>query len=295
MKKIIFFALALCASITASAQENSSKQMYIHMKSGEVMKIACDDIDSLTFNDSEKPQELGFNIEVTDVKGTSIAYTITPTDEEANYFFDMLYRDKYETEKANYGGSIFGFDKAYYEWIASMYGETWYDFMLKFMSQGTQNIKIDPYDNTLRWNREYVIYCYGINEDGTQSTPTTEKVVKTAEPIPSDNVITVEISDITSTGININTKTTNDDQYFMTAQEKSKVDLFEDDDELAYSLLTQLMYSTFVFKNGDFSGSDGYNNLKADTDYVLVVFGYDDDYGPSTAYQKIEFHTLPNE
>lgn len=293
-KKMMALALATCFAAAVSAQEETSRYMNIHLKSGEVQNVALSEIDSLTFGDAVEQNTVTFDLELIENNCTYVTYKITPSDKDVTYFQTMLMKEKYDTEKESHGGNIWGFDKAWYEWIAEIYNSgEWYDYMKQYSDKGDIVVETDPYDNLMRWGTDYVLYCYAIDDEGNQISAVKELEFKTGTSAPSDNVITVELSNITQKSVDLNITTTNDDQYFVTAQKKSSVDNFENDDELVWSMMEQLYSSPMYFKNGNFTGNEGFSYLTPDTDYVLLVFGFDE--SPTTSVQKIPFHTLPKE
>ncbi len=284
--KSIFAALLFAASATSAMAQS---QMTLHLKSGETQSFSTNDIDSITFDNNEQ----AFDISIGQIENGSVTYTINPkSDKVTTYFQDILSKNKFDAESAKpeNGGSIMGFDKAWFEWMASLYGTTWLDEMKLNLKEGEYTTTTDPGSIYLRWNTDYVVYCYGFNADGTATTDVETKVFKTPAPVPSTNEISAKIDKVTSNSFVATVTTTNDDPYFITAQSKENVDKFDNDDDLAYSLVSYNYDSPTFWQSGSLTTNEAdFAYLQSDTDYVLIIFGFKD--GPTTAIQKIPFHT----
>lgn len=241
---------------------------------------------------ADKP--LAFNIEISGQANEAITYTVTPTDPAVStWFSDILSKEKFDTEVANpeNGGSIKGFDKAWFTWMAGVMGSpSWTDELAYYLKTGTQEITTKPSEKFLRWNTDYVVYCYGVNKDGTYTSDVVKKTFKTAKPVPSTNKISAKIKSIEANSFVAAVTTSNDDPYFITAQRKDNVDTFKSDDDLVYSLVSQNYSSPVFWQQGSIeTDPESFSYLDPDTDYYLIIFGYNN--GPTTSVQKIAFHT----
>lgn len=248
------------------------------------------------FNTAEEAST--FTCEQAYVDSEYAEYTVTPSNPDMYWYCTYLDKNKYETEKENAGGSIFGYDIAWWEFIGSMYGETWQQQIKYDVNKGTYTEGCNM--DFMRWNTPHVFYYYGIDYDGNVLTDIYVEEFTTLAPTPSDNVITATIEKVYPTGVDLSFTTTNDDQYFFVFQPKSAVDAVdlstpEAKDQYIYDLML-LYYNYFrFFQVGDFSisfANDTYyhfSDAMIDTDMCLIVFGYDG--GPTTEMQIIDFHT----
>ena len=263
--------------------------MTVHLKDGGEQSFSTSDIDSITFDKDER----AFDISIGQISDGSVTYTISPkSDKVTTYFQDIHSKEKFDTESAKpeNGGSIMGFDKAWFEWLASMYGTTWLDEIKPYLKEGEYTTTTDPGAIYLRWNTDYVVYCYGFDADGTATSEVETKVFKTPSPVPSTNEISAKIDKVSSNSFVATVTTTNNDPYFITAQSKENVDKFSNDDDLAYSLVSYSYNSPSFWQSGSIITNEAdFAYLRPDTDYVLIIFGFKD--GPTTAVQKIPFHT----
>lgn len=291
MRRKIFAAIIILLAMTTEV----IAQDYIYMVKGKevVQKISTSDFDRIYFNlpdsISEGPEKLDApKLSLNSLGSMSLLYTVTPPTDDVKYYTDYLPKEKYDSEVANYG-DISGFDKDYYQWLADMYYITWFELMSDFLKSGTTQRSSDD-GEVMRWNTPYVVYAYCLDDKGNLVTDIAELNITTPSPEPSDNVINAEITNIGSNDISVSVTTTNNDQWFMTAQRKSLVDQFSNDDDLLFSLMQSFYNSPTMFYDGNLTSDDQFTgSLRPDTDYVLLIVGFDE--GPTTELQKIEFHT----
>ncbi len=127
-------------------------------------------------------------------------------------------------------------------------------------------------------NTEYVVVTFGIARDTKE--PTTLPAydfVTTATPEPSDNIITIECSDVESNSVTLKTTATNpEDPYYLTVVPADKVE-GKTDEEIYNAIVGpygQMFSATVYFQYG---GLDEYPliDLYADTKYYAVAFVYE--------------------
>lgn len=183
------------------------------------MKVKCD---------VEVIASVTFEVTLNKIFAVNANFTIKPSSNEITYAVGCLTKTKYEQEKAK-GDSkdpplgIFGYDKTWYEFVASTLpeGTTWQQAADThgYYKEGdyTTNVLGGEYINMqdLKPETPCIIYWYRINRDSDK--PTSEIFTKeftTLAHKPSENQITGKIEEIYKNGIKVNMTTTNNDKYF---------------------------------------------------------------------------------
>lgn len=225
-----------------------------------------------------------FDVTVNNVTCNNIGVRITPKDMNMYYSWDIYTKARYEDIIDQYG-DLNGFDHAWWNFVATQYNVSWEEAMHGGLVQGeTVRSQSDWY----LWDTDYVVAVYGIDyNDGSALTPTTVKEVRTLAPTPSDNVITVELGDVYRDGVDVKVTTTNNDTYFVGAERADYINYYTSNEELLRAWFSDVYDNPTLQHSGD----DEFKKTvkKADTDYYLIVVGYDG--GPTTEVQLIPFHT----
>lgn len=115
-----------------------------------------------------------FKVEITDVTATSFAFTITPSDPEMTYLFDVRASediDGYDDD------TIFAEDMAYLTALASEYGLSLSEALGMLAKKGEASDKIEK----LTPKSDYVLYVYGISAQNKRATKLTRVSVTTLE------------------------------------------------------------------------------------------------------------------
>lgn len=233
-------------------------------------------------------KQADFRIEMDGIGKMWAKYTITPPDEEMNWVYSILTKERYDTEAA--GSGILAFDQTGWQQEANEQQlPSWINALSKDLQKGPLACQEKQF--SLRPGTEYTIYCYGRTADGDATTTITQKTFTTLIPTPSDNKITVLVDATYTDGVEATVTTTNNDPYYILIQPKSiELLLPEGVDKLTCSLIN--LFEEAPIHSGDrkFRKED-FQELEADSDYYLIVFGYDE--GASTELQMIPFRTQP--
>ena len=234
-----------------------------------------------------------FQINITELTSGHMTLDIVPLDKNITYTYTLLPKAKYD-EAVNYNGDIFMYDVAWWEFMAENYGESdWRNIMKKLLVTGDRQYISDEEYGFMDWDTDHIFYCYGINEKGDVTTPLYTKEFRTPKPTPSDNEIKVEIVETLSNGCNVKVTTSNNDEYVVTAQRQDFIDYWEAEGTETDMLKT--LYADLHINEPEcgykHAGSDEFmvKAQKANTDYVLIVFGTNE--GPTTPVQYIKFRT----
>ena len=147
----------------------------------------------------------------------------------------------------------------------------------------------EKYDKTseLKANTLYYVIAFALDDEGLLCSNITYQSFHTEEATMSENVITIDISEIGSTTAVANFRTTNDDPYVQIARPKREFQGFGSDEEIMDYLLKTWYMET---KHGDYERH--LEMMEPDTEYLAVAFGYAG-YTYNTELFKKGFKTLP--
>ena len=166
--------------------------------------------------------------------------------------------------------------------------DTWQKYMQLYQQSGTQTINVNEYYN-LRWGTEYVVYAFGMNDEGYQTTNVVVAEFATTSPEASSNNLSVVIDGVTESSVAFTVTASNDDPYFVSIQDKRYVERFGDGKEESFEdMIWDLTFSktddqiaSYIF-NGTQELTNASINKSVDTfhEYVILVWGFND--GPTT-------------
>ena len=243
-------------------------------------------------NNGPKPA-LTFTIQLSNITSSSVYMAVTPSNNTDTYFFDVVPQyvmAHYDTPEA--------FATDYVSQLISLYEE--YDLVFAdALSKGADAWQYEQ--GNLEINTEYYAIAFGVTPEGTITTKVTMESFKTLEPTPaapSDNVLTVDVSQITATGALISVETTNNDTYYFDVIEKSAIDEYGSplDFALEYIVRVKNTYEAYGYTLADAlsSGPDSYlyDYLSPNCEYCAIAFGVTADCCINTSVVTVPFKTL---
>lgn len=241
------------------------------------------------------------DIEVTEVGNLSCSYSITPSDPSLRYYSLLrIQSGEYSVDGMTQYGSeeqnCFHFAIDWWQFCADLYGMTWIDFMNEV---GLTSGKTTEHEEGLKPGSEYCIVAFAMNEDGTLASPVEIKKFETSVPQQSDITFEVTVDDINSVEAIFTVVPSNNDKYFVNVQRASYVDWFIENDcveeEMVPSItgaMTPDLYPEAYCQGTVTRSSDDFlPSLRKDTDYYVIVFGYDE--GLTSGVSLTKFHSLP--
>lgn len=214
--------------------------------------------------------------------------TITPSHDGVAYYYDMTTPEILrEFDEDN--------DKAIAKWLEARvteyieYGDfasrqAFYEY---FTYRNQRNGVFEGLVNT-----DYIFFAFKWNENCEIVGDISYAYHSTGDIIPSDNVITTTVTDITQSTFYVDAKTTNLDPYFLYAEPSSYLEGISTDDEY-FHYFYDWMDSFYIWNyisEGDMGGT--FYEMKPDTEYTLVTFGYMSG-ARTTAVGTQTFRTLP--
>lgn len=155
------------------------------------------------------------------------------------------------------------------------------------MKTGTQTTTFDK----LKAGTPYIVYAFGLTTQGKATSSLYKESFTTVAQSPSDNEITISATGITAGGVTAVTSVTNDDPYVFLLREAAEFGDMTDADILAKILES----STGEELAGmTFAGSKTFprSDLKPDTDYLALAFGYESGVA-TTTLTTARFFTMP--
>ena len=217
------------------------------------------------------------------------------SDENLEYIFDIMEKSKWEQLYAENPESIVaariaGWEKDVDDGLeANPTMDTWQKYMAIYQHSYNQTVNASEYYN-MYWATDYVMYAFGMNDEGFQTTKVATVEFTTATPTPSSNTFTIEIGELTASTVAFNVTAANNDPYFLTIQDKRYVERFlganatETWEDMIWDLTfvkTDEQIQDYIF-SGSLSLTNADINKNVDTlhEYQVVIWGFNE--GPTT-------------
>ena len=215
------------------------------------------------------PITFDFEINETDA---IMEVTVTPSHDGVDYYWNMTTPESLAEYDANP-------HKAVEKWLESRiedllsYGD-YSDRDEFFNDNTTKNQSTSTYEGIV--HTDYIFYAFKWDKECKVIGDIAFKEHKTGDVTPSTNQVTVEVSNITQSSFHVETKTTNDDPYFLIAEPVADMAGVNMEDENAVFHYFYDWLGTFYIwdyiSNGNMGGD--FKELKPDTEYYVVTFGY---------------------
>lgn len=259
-----------------------------------------------------------FDIEVSDIKGMSARVTITPPENDMRYFFWLYTMDSYERYQHCNDYELLIYDYSFWLYISQLYNYSLEEVITMDTMKGEVSLSTDNILYIAEWDTEYLVWAYGVNTDGTATTPITRKVFKTLTPEPS--TMTFEVPNIETEWYEQTTAegllrgwvakatirpSAKSEKYFVTITNKDWYDWYftsdndgrSDDDYIAHQILINTSKTSAevisMCKSGDFVYDCFVEReilLKPDREYAVFIFGMDEN-GATTELNVFPFTT----
>ena len=195
--------------------------------------------------------------------------SITPSHEGVAYFNNLITREDFEL----YGGDI---NKAADAVIAKIIEDyaAW-DYSLAETFEYNTDYLATEYEFDAMANTEYVAFAFKWNEKCERLSEVSYKWFEIGDIAPSENVITMEISNVTQSTFDIVTTTTNLDPYVIFPIHAQEIAKMRSDDAIFKHILSTYGTSGLAYYicEGDVAGT--FSGLDAGTEYAVLAFGYE--------------------
>lgn len=251
--------------------------------------------DTITTGDFEMHETMALELVEGSVTWRNAYVKVTPSDENMEYIFDIMEKSKWvERYGDNPDGivadRIAGWEQDVLDGMESNPTmDTWQKYMAIYQHSYPRTINASEYYN-MYWSTEYVMYAFGMNDDGFQTTPVAVVEFATTTPETSNNTFTIEIGELTDSTVAFSVTTTNNDPYFLTIQDKRYVDRFIGDnatetwEDMIWDLTfvkTDEQIQDYIFAGSQsLTNADINKNVDTLHEYQVVIWGFNE--GPTT-------------
>ena len=195
---------------------------------------------------------------------------ITPSHEGVAYYNNLITYEDFETL---YGKDI---NVAADAVIADMIEDyaAW-DYTIAETFEYNTDYLATAYEFEGMANTKYIAFAFKWNEQCERLSEVSFEEFEIGAIEPSDNKLSMEISDVTQSTFYVKVETTNNDPYAIFAIPTKEIGKMRDDTEIFNYILsnygTSYLYN-YIF-NGNIEGT--FSGMEADTEYAVLLFGYE--------------------
>lgn len=179
--------VALSSLFAIPTQAQTERTMLIHLKDQTVQKVDVSQIDSISFE--EKQASSAFQISVDNIHPLYASYSILPLTNPGETYNTMIVEkavyDQYKND-----AEVIADDLKFYQDMADGYQVSLSEILQTMLVSGEWS----DFHVGLLPNTEYVVWAYGMNYEGKQTTPLTKYVFKTAEGTKVPNKIKIQVN-----------------------------------------------------------------------------------------------------
>ena len=241
-----------------------------------------------------------FVIEVKSVTDTSVEFTITPEDEEMTYIAMMTtkeYFDEFEDDEAYINDDLSWLDNAAYEAGVDL-SEYLEDVLKKGAISDTQDM-LDP-------ETEYVIYAFGLSNNGIVTTSLYKQTFTTLSTELTELNFEIEVTDVGYDTATITVTPDNDKAfYFVNVFSLEDYQNYGGDESAFAAHINKLRNYYYglgatadqMVANLGYVGAKSLSveDLKAGTKYMAYAIGIDERFVANSVATVVEFETIAAE
>lgn len=255
-----------------------------------------------------------FDITVSNITGLGAQVMVAPKAGVESYYYWIEDMSEYNTLFEDSDNLLMQNDFAFWQFFASLYeGTDWKEIMRQDLKSGTVEESSDNLYNVMMWNTEYMVYAYGLDNDGNVTTQMTKEVFKTLAPEKEELTFDIEITatewDVAFNKFAVDAKITPsnpDSKFFVTVGNMDWYDWYftpnntgrSDEDYIIYQILLNATRQSWeILEDLRFSGETTYKPHETRSQYLypnkrygVFVFGLSED-GPTTGLTIYEFTT----
>lgn len=246
-----------------------------------------------------------FDITVSDITGMSANVKIEPKDKNMtyDYYLDEMY--DYVNMHHNSDYELIQFDFEYWQFMAAQSNCTVADLLKERIIKGDHETNSYNEVYLMEWDTDYYVYAYGMDVYGNLLSHMTKEVFRTKAPVKSDVTFTIGEPTLTyyfdqqegygaTRGWQVEvpvTPSNPEDKYFVTVTNKEWYDWYfteyntgrRDTKYIQLQILKNANlpaeYLKEIYKQGEFTYNPFVERgqlLKANKDYIVLVFGVDE-------------------
>ena len=246
------------------------------------MTISCNKDESSNGGNNKPSAEQIFNIEVYDIHSSHCKVKVTPKDLTSPYFLGVATEDYLLTF-----GDLEDMATTASEFIATMIIENGNTSVSELMKTGVYEREVTG----LQPEQKFIVFACHTDEIGEVTSEVVTVITTTPAVEESQNEFEIEVDQITATSAMLYITPSTEDEYIWL--EFPEFVYMKDGKEMSDSELEQLLLNYKAFfplhtNTGEMVHSFD-DKLEPDTEYMIIVFGYDG--GFTTGLTKYKFHT----
>ena len=241
---------------------------------------------------SAEPELATITLEVENITWNNAEVVVTPSA-DVEYILGVMTKEAF----APYAEDIESLVAARVEeWqeTAQEYQDMGYDDPWQYYMMNEQRSGEDCYDLKwddicmVDWDTDYVVYCFGMDDDGVQTTAVAIAEFRTEGPEASDNTFTITIDAMTKSSVEFTIEPTTEEPYYVTIETVDLLAGYGPDADKSYDDLVR--YLTPDYENQIeqrlFTGkqtllnSDINKSVNGFKTYKILVWGFEN--GPTT-------------
>lgn len=217
-------------------------------------------------------EDIKFDVAVSDISYTEASITITPEDKKAVYFVNVFSDEDYE----KWGGDENAYAKqlAYVREYYLSIGRTIEEIIANLCYAGDKVIPVQQ----LSADTHYTAYAIAVNSDFLAISKASTAEFSTLSAESKELTFECNITDIQYDRIaGTLTPSNNEDTYICSVQYADAADWYDTDEEFIESIVMDIDLWHGGVENSLHQGPtslDSITGLSAETDYILVCFGY---------------------
>lgn len=218
-------------------------------------------------------------------------YKIFPSHTGVPYYYGITSEETLNMWKAEYGDNL---KEAIQRGDIEYYIQLFYDYGFiesrdEYFSMYNEIGNIRDGYQSCKANTKYIFYAAKWNED-CELIGEVATFEYTSEPVPpSDNQITLEVSNITQSTADVHVTTTNNDPYVVIDVESKTIEGMSDQEIFDYIYNTYDSYlPEFTFRGNK---TRTFSRMNPNTEYTFVAFGYNAETMTTQTVSKATFKT----
>lgn len=195
--------------------------------------------------------------------------SITPSHEGVAYFNNLITREDFEL----YGGDVNKAADAVVAKIIEDYAA--WDYTLAETFEYNTDYLATEYEFEAMANTEYLVFAFKWNDKCERLSEVSYKWFEVGEIPASENVITMDISNVTQSTFDIETTTTTLDPYVIFPIHAQEIAKMRTDEAIFNHIFSTYGTSGLAYYicEGDVAGT--FSGLDAGTEYAVLAFGYE--------------------
>lgn len=239
-----------------------------------------------------EPELASFTLEVSEITWNNAFISVTPS-EDVEYILGVMTKEAFapyvEDPETLVAARIAEWQETAEQYIDMGYDDPWQYYMGYEQRSGerTYDVKYDDIYN-MDWDTEYVVYCFGMDDEGVQTGYVAVKEFRTAAPVPSNNTFTITIDAMTKSSVEFTVEPTTDEPYYVTIETVDVLAPYGPDKENSYEDLIKYLIPDYesTIEQRTFTGkqtitnSDLGKSVNGFKTYRVVVWGFEN--GPTT-------------